>query len=108
MNGVKEVYPEVFDLYGTELIRSASKKELIIMDEIGFLEEKAEQFQKAVLSAFDGNIPVLAAIKAKNITTPFLESIRSHKNVKLIELNETNRDQIFEQLKVLYRKEGFQ
>jgi len=108
MNGVKEVYPEVFDLYGTELIRSASKKELIIMDEIGFLEEKAEQFQKAVLSAFDGNIPVLAAIKAKNITTPFLESIRIHKNVKLIELNETNRDQIFEQLKVLYRKEGFQ
>ena len=108
MNGVKEVYPEVFDTYGTELIHSASKKERIIMDEIGFLEEKAEQFQKAVLSALDENIPVIAAIKAKSITTPFLESVRSHKNVKLIELNETNRNQIFEQLKVLYRKEGSQ
>lgn len=76
------------------------------MDEIGFLEEKAEQFQKAVLSAFDGNIPVIAAIKSKTITTPFLESVRSHKNVKLIKLNQTNRNEIYEQLKVLYRKEG--
>ena len=99
MNGVKEVYPEVFDTYGTELIHSASKKERIIMDEIGFLEEKAEQFQKAVLSALDENIPVIAAIKAKSITTPFRESVRSHENVQLIELNETNRDQIYEQLR---------
>ena len=71
MNGVKEVYPEVFDTYGTQLIHSASKKELIIMDEIGFIEEKAEQFQKAVLSAFDSNIPVLAAIKAKKLFNTF-------------------------------------
>ena len=76
------------------------------MDEIGFLEEKAEQFQKAVLSALDENIPVIAAIKAKSIKTPFLESVRSHENVRLIELNETDRNQIFEQLKVVYRKEG--
>ena len=110
MNGVKEVHPEVFDTYGTQLIHAASKKELIIMDEIGFIEEKAEQFQKAVLSAFDSNIPVLAAIKAKNFSTPFLEAVRSHENVRLIELDETNRDEVYEQLKTLYmdRKEGRQ
>ena len=39
MNKVIETYPEVFDTYGTDLIFSASKKQLIIMDEIGFLEE---------------------------------------------------------------------
>ena len=105
MNGVKEVYPEVFDQYGTQLIRSASEKQLIIMDEIGFMEEKAEQFQKAVLSAFDGTVPVIAAIKAKGISTPFLESVRTHENVQLIELVETNRDEIYEQLRKLYRKE---
>lgn len=107
MNGVKEAYPDVFDTYGTQLIHSASKKELIIMDEIGFMEEKAEQFQKAVLSAFDGNIPVIAAIKAKHFSTPFLEAVRSHDNVQLIELDETNRDEIYEQLRLLYmdRKE---
>ena len=107
-NGVKEVYPEVFDSYGAQLIRCASDKQLIVMDEIGFLEEKAEQFKKAVLSALDGDIPVLAAIKAKDISSPFLETVRSHENVRLIEVNETNRDEVYEQVKKLYqdRKEG--
>lgn len=98
MNGVKEVYPEVFDTYGTKLIHSAREKQLIIMDEIGFLEEKAELFKKAVLSAFDGNVPVIAAIKAGHISSVFLETVRSHKNVRLIEVNETNRDEVYEQL----------
>lgn len=106
-NGVKEVYPEVFEEYGTQLIHSASKKQLIIMDEIGFMEEKSQRFQKAVLSAFDGNIPVLASVKAKNISTPFLDAVRSHENVRLIELDETNREEVYEQLRLLYtdRKE---
>ncbi|MCR5795130.1 MAG: hypothetical protein K6G61_07290, partial [Solobacterium sp.] len=110
MNGVKEVYPEVFDTYGTQLIHAASKKELVIMDEIGFMEEKAGQFKKAVLSAFDGKIPVLAAIKSKDISTPFLEAVRSHENVQLVGVDETNRDGVFEQLVSLYagQKEGQQ
>ena len=108
MNGVKEVYPEVFDTYGTQLIHAASKKELIIMDEIGFMEEKAERFKKAVLSALDGNIPVIAAAKSKTRSSPFLETVRSHANVRLTELNETNRDEIYEQLRAMYinRKAG--
>ena len=108
MNKVIETYPEVFDTYGTELIFSASKKQLILMDEIGYLEEKAERFKKAVLSALDDNIPVLASIKAKNRSTPFLETVRSHEHVQLIELNETDRDEVFEQLRKLYidRKDG--
>lgn len=107
-NGVKEVYPEVFDTYGTELIHSASKKQLIIMDEIGFMEEKAERFQKAVLSAFDGNIPVLAAIKEKSISSPFLEAVRRHENVRLTDLSETNRNEVYDQLRKMYmhREEG--
>ena len=108
MNKVIEVYPEVFDTYGTELIRSAGEKQLIIMDEIGFLEEKAEQFKKTVLSALDGNVPVLAAIKTKDISSPFLETVRGHENVRLIEVDETNRDEVYEQVKTLFqgRKEG--
>ena len=102
MNGVKEAYPDVFDTYGTQLIRAASEKQLIVMDEIGFMEEKAERFQKAVLSAFGGTVPVIAAIKAKDISTPFLEAVRSHENVQLIELDETNRDELYERLRMLY------
>lgn len=108
MNKVKEAYPEVFDTYGTQLIHSAADKQLIIMDEIGFMEEKAECFKKAVLSAFDGDTPVLAAVKTKDKISPFLEAVRSHRNARLIEVDETNRDEVYEQLRNLYinRKEG--
>ncbi|MBR2812709.1 MAG: hypothetical protein IKD69_15145, partial [Solobacterium sp.] len=107
MDKVKEVYPEVFDEYGVQLIQAASKKELIIIDEIGFMEEKAEQFKKAVLSAFAGNIPVIAAIKPKRISSPFPEAVRSLENVRVIELDEANRNDVYEQLRKLYmnRKE---
>ena len=102
-NGVKEVYPEVFDTYGTQLIHAASRKELIIMDEIGFMEEKAERFKKAVLSALDGNIPVIASAKSKSKSSPFLEAVRSHANVRLTELNQTNRHEVYEQLRAMYK-----
>ena len=107
MNKVKEVYSEVFDEYGAQLIQAASKKELIIIDEIGFMEEKAERFKKAVLSAFAGNIPVIAAIKPKRISSPFPEAVRSLENVQVIELDEANRNDVYEQLRKLYvnRKE---
>ncbi len=107
MDGIKEVFPEVFDTYGTRMIHSASKKQLIIMDEIGVMEEKAVKFRKAVLSALDGNIPVIAAVKAKGISSPFLEAVRRHENVLLTELDETNRDEVYKQLRMLYmnRKE---
>lgn len=104
-NGVKEVCPEVFDTYGTELIHSASDKQLIIMDEIGMLEENSERFKKAVLSAFDGKVPVLASVKAKSRTSPFLETVRSLPDVQLIDLDEEDRDEIAEQLSRQFREE---
>ena len=67
-----------------------------------------KRFKKAVLSALDGNIPVLASIKAKDRSSTFLEAVRSHEHVQLTELNETNREEVFELLRMLYinRKEG--
>ena len=36
-----------------------------LMDEIGFFEQDALAFQAAILDALDGDIPVLAAVKAR-------------------------------------------
>ena len=66
-------YPEVFDRLGPPLLTSGG---LLVMDELGFLENDAHRFQAAVLAALDGSTPVLAAIKPKE--TDFLRRVRQH------------------------------
>lgn len=70
-------HPEVFDGLGAQLIESAPEGGIILMDELGFLENDARAFQSTVLRALDGETPVLAAVKPKD--TPFLRAVRGHK-----------------------------
>lgn len=89
-------HPEVFDGLGVRLIESAPRDGLILMDELGFLENDAKAFQDAVLRALDGDTPVLAAVKPKD--TPFLRAVRGHRNAALIFIDEANRNALFAQL----------
>ena len=89
-------HPEVFDTLGAQLIESAPKDGIILMDELGFLENDAKAFQSAVLRALDGGTPVLAAVKPKN--TPFLCAVRGHENAELAFIDEQNRNKLFEEL----------
>ena len=89
-------YPEVFDGLGVRLIESAPCRGIILMDELGFLENDAMAFQAAVLRALDGDTPVLAAVKPKD--TPFLRAVRGHRNAELVMIDEANRDALLVQL----------
>ena len=86
------MWPEVFDGLGVELLR-AEPGSLILMDELGFLEQDAADFRRQVLRCLDGNIPVLAVIKHKT-HIPFLQEIRSHPRVQLYQVTEENRDEL--------------
>jgi hypothetical protein len=66
------------------------------MDEIGFMESKAEVFCKAILKLLDGHIPVIAAVKDKN--TPFLNQVKSHPNCRVFYIREDNRNELFEEV----------
>ena len=86
----------MFDTLGAQLIESAPKGGIILMDELGFLENDARVFQSAVLCALDGDTPVLAAVKPKD--TPFLRAVRGHENAELVFIDEQNRDALLEKL----------
>lgn len=86
------MWPEVFDGLGVELLR-AEPGSLILMDELGFLEQDAADFRRQVLRCLDGSIPVLAVIKHKT-HIPFLQEIRSHPRVQLYQVTEENRDEL--------------
>ena len=86
------MWPEVFDGLGVELLR-AEPGSLILMDELGFLEQDAADFRRQVLRCLDGNIPVLAVIKHKT-HIPFLQEIRTHPRVQLYQVTAENRDDL--------------
>lgn len=85
-------YPEVFDKDGVNLLSESYETDLIIMDELGFMESEAFEFQAKIFELLDGDIPILGAIKPDD--SPFLDKVREHKNVNVLEINGENRNHI--------------
>lgn len=87
---------DTFNRFAAILNQDIPKNGLILMDEIGFMESKAEDFCQAILHRLDGEIPVIAAVKDKKI--PFLDRVRNHPNCKCFYINEENRDALYEEI----------
>jgi nucleoside-triphosphatase len=64
-NNCWSAYPAVFDNLGTRILNACllKKSSLCIMDELGFFESNAFQFQKKVFEVLRSPIPVLGVIK---------------------------------------------
>jgi nucleoside-triphosphatase THEP1 len=60
---VISVNDQVFDGLGVKLLSDVSGDGVIVMDEICYMETGAEHFCRKVIETFDGDIPVIAAIK---------------------------------------------
>ena len=87
---------DAFDRYADKLTQPVPYGAMIELDEIGFLEAKAQKFCNAILSLLDGNTPVIAAVKDKDV--PFLEQVRSHPNAKCFYITQENRDALYEEV----------
>ena len=87
-------FPARFDTLGCAALDRAKQAgvDLIVMDECGFLERDAAQFQAAVLNTLDGSIPVLGVVRLRS--EGWTDAIRTHPNVTLITVTEENRDQL--------------
>ena len=87
---------DVFNTLGVAYLQ-AKPDGIIVMDELGFMESKAEAFVESVFAALDGEIPVIAAVKAR-FDVPFLNEVRAHPNTKLSMITTENRDALFSEL----------
>ncbi|MCD6578963.1 hypothetical protein J7L48_05765 [bacterium] len=85
---------EKFDKYGVEqFLEIYDDAELIVMDELGFLERKATKFQSAVMNIVNSNKNVLAVLKSyKN--NFFYENLKDFKHATILEINLENRNKI--------------
>lgn len=89
--GGRRANPAVFDTLGVELLRKAmadADVDVIVIDELGFLEESAETFRNAVSAALRGSKPVLGVVR---------EGLGAWSEAPLgevIEVTEGNRDAV--------------
>lgn len=86
-----ESYPDVFDEVGCRFLQDVQGADIILMDELGFLEARSYQFQNRVLEILDGEIPVIGVVKPKHDV--FLDRIRSHPAVEIVEITPENREE---------------
>lgn len=92
-----DVHTNVFDNLGANYIAAAKPGGYIIMDELGFMEKDAEKFKRAVFNALDGDIPVIAAVKAR-YDVDFLNRVRAHEKAQLYNITPENRDALYAEL----------
>ena len=92
-------FPEVFDTVGVALLEGGdTAPDLLVMDELGILEESAEAFCRAVLEKLDGDIPVLMVVKNRP-DHPFLKAVLAHPKVAVVTIAETSRTRASDEAK---------
>lgn len=97
-----------FDRYAPKLREVVPENGVIVLDEIGFLEVKAgaEDFCAAIMERLDGDIPVIAAVKDKDV--PFLEQVRQHPRARCFRITRENREQLIsEVVEFMMKQEWF-
>lgn len=93
---VKEIYLDSFNEFGTGLLHSPPEAGIIIMDELGRLEGRAEAFKAAVMKALGAETPILGVLR--HDARGWLEDIRAHPDVRIIEVTQENRNGLPEEV----------
>ena len=88
--------PARFETLGVDALADRSG-DVLLMDELGPGESGAERFCAAVLSALDGELPVLGVLQKAE--TPFLRAVALHPRVRVVTVTPENRDALRETLR---------
>lgn len=75
--------PARFDALGVAALRCPG--DYFLMDELGPAEADAHAFQKAVLAALDGDVPIYGVLQKAD--TPFLRQVAAHPKVEIINID---------------------
>ena len=85
-----------FDAVGVDLLRRARNRgELVVVDEMGWMERDAERYHQELRETLDGDVPVLAVLRQSR--SEWADWIRSRQDVVLLSVTMQNRDRLPEQ-----------
>lgn len=92
-----DIFNEVFEKNAVEILKkSYEERNIIVMDELGFLESKCEAFKCAVKEILDSSKIVIGVLK--KCDCEFVNSISNRNDVTLIYVTKENRDDLKEKL----------
>lgn len=84
--------PGAFDRLGPPLLVPGPGTELLVLDELGYLEQEAEGFRRAVFAALDGDTPCLGVLRGG--LPGWLSDIAARADVTVLSVTKENRDAI--------------
>ena len=87
----------VFETLGVSLLE-AKPDGILVMDELGFMEAEAPAFTDAVLRRLDGDIPILATVRAGDLGSGFLDRVRRHPKAALYTVSPERADALYGEL----------
>ena len=93
----REINLRVFETLGVRLLE-AKPDGILVMDELGFMEAEAKAFCEAVLRCLDGDIPVLATVRAGDLGSSFLDRVRTHPKAELYTVSPEQLDELYNRL----------
>lgn len=94
--------PDAFERDGVRILSSSANADLIIMDELGFLESGARLFQQAVFDILEGDAPVLGVLRLGEVA--WHERVKLNARVTLVDVSEANRDGLPRELAAMIRR----
>lgn len=97
--GCFNIDTSVFETYGLSLLSSIPEGSIVVMDELGFLENNAPKFCEQVLKVLDEKVTVIGVVKRKN--TAFLNKVRRHPFVQIYAVTKENREAVLQDIKRL-------
>jgi nucleoside-triphosphatase len=87
------VLTETFNTFGVSCLQK-SDSQIIIMDELGFLEKDAIEFGKAVRNCIESDKPVLGALRKDKPAQWVMDALKC--NTEIIELDGINNNQMID------------
>lgn len=96
------IHDEVFNTLGVELV-SGDASGILVMDELGFMEARAEAFCAAVLSKLRGDGHILAAVRT-SIDTPFLQQVLATEGARVVQMDPERFNAIRDELVPIIRR----
>ena len=95
-------FPEVFEDAGVRFLSEIPRGALVLLDEVGVMENRAPEFQRAIFALLDGDYRVLLAVRDR--ATPLLDAIRAHPKSRVFSASEANGERLPEAIDLLKRQ----